>query len=1028
MPLPLSKPLPLKPLAWSILLALPAQVTLADEPAAPNMGPLEIELPAGFEEELSRQGTSQKGLQVLEALEVKGQWEEQDEKGQNDVYRKNVSNVFVGKKDIEHYKGASVADLFKGLNGVYSGESRNSGALDPNIRGIQGEGRIPVTVDGTEQSTSIWLGSAGVANRNYVDPNMIGSISVEKGPSMTSGVKSGIGGSVGIRTLDAEDIVKPGEAYGLEIKTETASNSVAPYEEGMNQFGRDYRDIEGAYSGGQYIYFANGGGALYTPHESSRANDFDFEDNAFRIAAATRQERFDLLAAYSYRKKGNYYSGKQGSERYDSDSWYKDSKDAESKRIGDTTANYLASFYNPGGEVSATSNEMATTLLKGTLYFADDQQFKVSYMHSDLEFGETMPYLINETMKQIPSGSNFGFQLPYSEVKQDTLSLAYEWNPEDNRWVDLDASFWMTKSDSRRYQNGEQVYAIAGKGDAAWDNYVECRYHLANCNGQTAMPEKLPNTDGRFNLFSRALQVTEHDRWGVNLGNRMQLADAWALTLSGDFSKEKLKQADNAADDIGSTYIFASNYLGPRGGRREQYNFSFNNEWQVTPWLTLEAGARYSDYNSFDSTLDEYRKRQTPGWDQSSYVASRTYSYFRLLSDQEAADYADHIRAEVESWGLDDPALVEELIAGELANGLVDGLRYEELSTTIPVDGALLVSSQNPFSNGTINMNEKVSNAQGSGRTVARYLAGGMGEDRVQVPESERWAKPKKRKGSAWAPMAGVTVKLNDHARVYARYVEFVRFPTIYEDTQSYSGATRATTTNRPTGEHAYNWEVGYVQDFMNWVPAWRSADFRVNYYQSEIKNYIDRDFYYNIIQYDRKLLSGIEMQTRFDTGKYFSSFGVSYRLDQKLCDKDVANTLDPYYGRVGECVVGGFPSTFSRTSLQPRYSLNLDSGVRLFNERLELGARMVYHSSAQNKEEAKWIEQDLSFVKGINRAYEWHPIWVFDSYATLHVTDDIDVDFGVNNITNRYYLDPLSRTVMPAPGRTLKMGLTARF
>ncbi|WP_240160540.1 TonB-dependent receptor plug domain-containing protein [Pseudomonas bharatica] len=240
------KPMRLKPLAWSILLALFSSTALAEDesPArqssTPNMEPLEIELPAGYEEKTGNQP------QELQAQEITAEeWEEKDDKGRSDVYRKDVSNVYAGKDDIERYKGANAADLFKGMNGVYSGEARNSGALDPNIRGIQGEGRIPVTVDGTEQATSVWLGSAGVSNRNYVDPNMIGSISVEKGPSMTPGVKSGIGGSVEIRTLDAEDIVRPGESYGLEIKTETASNAVAPNEDGMNNLGRDYRDIEG---------------------------------------------------------------------------------------------------------------------------------------------------------------------------------------------------------------------------------------------------------------------------------------------------------------------------------------------------------------------------------------------------------------------------------------------------------------------------------------------------------------------------------------------------------------------------------------------------------------------------------------------------------------------------------------------------------------------------------------------------------------------------------------------------------------
>lgn len=1036
---PPPSPMRLKPLAWSILLTLSSPAALGEENApgaqapAPNMGAIEIELPAGFEDELSRPGTSQQGLQVLEALEVKGEWEDQTEKGENDVYRKDVSNVYVGKEDIERYKGTSVGDLFKGLNGVYSGESRNSGALDPNIRGIQGEGRIPVTVDGTEQSTSVWLGSAGVSNRNYVDPNMIGGISVEKGPSLTAGVKSGIGGSVEIRTLDAEDIVRPGETYGLELKSETASNSVAPNEDGMRSFGRDYRDIEGAYTGGTSVYFANGGGTRYTPHTDSRANDFDFEDNAYRIAAATRQDNFDLLGAYSYRKKGNYFSGKKGSKRYESESGYEGVTAENAPVVGDTSANYLASFYNPGGEVAGTSNEMRTTLLKGTLYLPDEQRIKLSYMHSDLEFGETIPYMINEVIKQVPSGSNFGFQLPYSEVKQDTFSINYSWSPEDNRWVDLQAGFWLTKSDSKRYQNGEQIYAINGidgRGDAAWDNYVQCRYSLFGCNGDSAMPDKLANTDGRFNLFSRALQVTQHDRWGVTLGNKMQLTDSWMLTLSGDFSKEKLEQGNNLDQESGGVVAYAINYLGPRGGRREQYNFSFNNEWAATPWLTFTAGARYSDYNSFDTTLDENRKGQVEGWGVNSYQTIRDFGYVKLLSDEEAKNYEASVRDMVESWGLDNPAEIEEAVAGELANATVDGVYYGPVEVAqVPLKGTRLDSSANPFTNGSINFIEQVANAQGSGRTVARYLkAPSSGGVYQQIPEDERWAKPKKRRDSAWAPMAGVTLKLSDSARVYARYVEFIRFPTIYEDTQAFSGSRSSITSNQPSPEHAYNWEVGYVQDLLGFVPEWRNADFRINYYKSEIKDYIDRDFSYNIIQYEKKLLSGIELQTRFDTGKYFSSFGASYRLDQRLCDKDMASTVDPYYGRVKECVTGGFPTTFSRTSLQPHYSLNLDSGMRLFDERLEIGARMVYHSSAKNKEEAKWIKQNLDMVKGINQPYEWHPIWVFDTYATLHINKNIDVDFGVNNITNRYYLDPLARTVMPAPGRTLKMGLTARF
>ncbi|AIR88293.1 TonB-dependent receptor domain-containing protein [Pseudomonas cremoricolorata] len=1027
----------LKPLACAIFLAISA-LTVAGEAhsATPNMGSVEIELPEGFEDELSKRGTSQKGHQVLEALEVKAQWEAQDEKGQNDVYRKDVSNVYVGKQDIERYKGANAADLFKGLNGVYSGESRNSGALDPNIRGIQGQGRIPVTVDGTEQATSVWLGSAGIANRNYVDPNMISSISVEKGPSTTAGVRSGIGGSVEIKTLDAEDIVPLGETYGLELKTETATNAVKPNESGMNNYGRDYRDIDGAYVGGAYMFFPKGGGSQYTPHSSSRGNDFDFNDNAYRLALATRQEHFDALAAYSYRKRGNYYSGKHGSQRYESEDWLDSARKANSNAssIGDNAGNYLATLYLPGHEVSGTSSEMETTLLKGTLYFAEGQSLKASYMHSDLEFGETQPYLIAEVIKQRTPGGNFGFQLPYSQVKQDTVALTYTLAPEDSRWLNLSAGWWMTQSDSKRHQNGEEVYTLSDTSlsDKAWDQYTECQSSPSNwgCAGLGAAPEKLPNTDGRFNIVSRALQLTDHNRWGVNLTNQMALTDTWKLTVSSDFSKERLQMKDNASQDNGSMAIYGATYLGPRSGRREQYNFSFNNEWAATPWMTLSAGARYSDYSSFDTGLDERRAARDPSGAATSRVVAKKFTYQRLMTDDENLAYIAKLRADYESYGLS-PEETEELLEWELnESGMVNGYRYATETVEVPTEGKKLVSSANPFTNGTIDLNEQVTDAQGVSGTVPRYVVtpSSGSEIFVQPTEEERWAKPKKQRGSAWTPMAGVTFNLSERARLYARYSEFVRFPSVYEDSQGYiSSQLPQATSSKP--EHAYNWEVGYVQDLQGFVPQWRYADIRLNYFNNEIRNYIDRDFLYNVIQFDKKKLSGLELQARMDSGRYFSSFGATYRLKQQLCDKDMANTLDPYgsYG-MDECVTGGFPTTFSRTSLQPQYSLNLDGGLRLFDERLELGGRMIYHSSAKNKEENKWIERGVPSVTGLNQPYQWHPIWVFDAYATVRVNEHIDVDFGVNNITNRYYLDPLARTMMPAPGRTLKMGLTARF
>ena len=102
-------------------------------------------------------------------------------KGADDVYYKNVSNAYVGKEYLERYRVQSAGDVLKGLNGVYNMNTRTAGgAITPNIRGITGKGRIPVTLDGTEQTVDVWLNNYGVGDRNYLDPALFRSIAVEK--------------------------------------------------------------------------------------------------------------------------------------------------------------------------------------------------------------------------------------------------------------------------------------------------------------------------------------------------------------------------------------------------------------------------------------------------------------------------------------------------------------------------------------------------------------------------------------------------------------------------------------------------------------------------------------------------------------------------------------------------------------------------------------------------------------------------------------------------------------------------------
>ncbi len=104
--------------------------------------------------------------------------------------------------------------MFKGTTGVLVAENRNSGGLNINIRGMQGQGRVPVLVDGARQETTVYRGYAGVTSRSYVDPDLIGGVEIDKGPTMGASGTGAIGGLVSMHTLNADDIAKPGNDWG----------------------------------------------------------------------------------------------------------------------------------------------------------------------------------------------------------------------------------------------------------------------------------------------------------------------------------------------------------------------------------------------------------------------------------------------------------------------------------------------------------------------------------------------------------------------------------------------------------------------------------------------------------------------------------------------------------------------------------------------------------------------------------------------------------------------------------------------
>ncbi|PID57987.1 MAG: hypothetical protein CR957_00570 [Gammaproteobacteria bacterium] len=367
---------------------------------------------------------------TLETVTVIGRDSQVDDtQGYDDIYDKNISGDYKGIKEIGAFQVNAAGDVLKGLNNVYNMSTRTAGsAISPNIRGISGKGRIAVTIDGTEQTIDTWLQNYGVGERNYLDPSLFRSITVEKGPALTRGVKSGVGGAVAIKTIEASDIVPEGKTWGIKFKGDFSNNAIKPKQELGDYLGySDYRLIPGGATadgagGGLNENLELSPYALIIddfPLPESDPNVLKFgDDNAYRVAAAFDNDIADGLAAYSYRYKGDYFAGEKGADGYTGNKIYR-LQDCEDNLYDDPYAcgdvdsfiPNIADIYRPGEQVLNSSVESKTLLLKNNWKLPDNQKVGGQYMNTNIVFGEIPPAQMSWQLR----GSDLQ---PYNKTKR----------------------------------------------------------------------------------------------------------------------------------------------------------------------------------------------------------------------------------------------------------------------------------------------------------------------------------------------------------------------------------------------------------------------------------------------------------------------------------------------------------------------------------------------------------------------------------------------------------------------------------
>lgn len=1023
--------------------------------------------------------------EALPTIEVTAEEATRYEQGKKEQFIQNIVNIYKNKEEVERFKGVNPADLLSGVAGVYSSDARNNGAISPNIRGLQGEGRVPVVVDGTRSEFTVYRGYAGVNNRTYVDPNLISEVKAYKGATeLEYGMPQAVGGTVMLNTIDAKDVIPEDKDWGINVKYETNNNSVKPRYPKIN-----YGENFDAKPENFWAYFGDANPQLYIPLNNTGKNKF-FDDYAFRVAVAGKNDLTDIMMAYSKREQGNYFSGKKGGEVY---------KERFTVEDGSDPFFDFAGIVPPGYEVTNTSSNNESILVKNNWYLPNHQTVKLSYRKSDLEYGEIMnsragyPAMVKNVF-DYGENSTIGTQWTPAKVEQHAGRIDYEFNPDNNKWINLKAGAWLSNTLSENNSSGAtiayskmdagshffEILNMLGRLGCALDadgNSVYSTDQIVKLNPNCPMTTAdlaearqkyqdymlqtygytVPDV-GQYKIVNPALHITRNKRYGFDLANTFEFTPNVKLTVGAEYQKEKLDGSLEMAYSCGGVQGLDANgqCLGlatpimysfpPKTGERDQLNTWFNFNWNITPKLTAQFGAKWGRYSIEDLETDE--KISNKIYKRKGKIDYVHYTLNRDLTSQDFDEmdrlgfYTD-MPEEVWDDGTVFPAyrLYE---CGQYAEslGYDNGDRWcqkPESNTDI-----VKIAKQNIHWYADTDGILRKENAPFHSLAENEYLESSGIAYKI-LTEQEQYTPFGRKKDQAFDPSFSISYQFTPSTRVYARYTQNTRFPSIYENSTGFSDKFRPTTILERNfkPEQARNLEFGIVQDMSEWFPTFTVADLKLNYYHNKVKNVIDRyDGGTFFTQYDSLNSNGLEVQGRFDTGRIFADMSYSYLMKSELCDADASYRLQHSgehfyrlyyhprqqgtYQEIQSCFTGGFPDGYLRGAVPPKHSLNINLGIRALQDKIELGTRATYQSMANLKKQKQ--ERVITNFNESLGSYAWKSYWLFDAYVDFKPTSNAKFSLIGTNLGNTYTPDALTRTVIPAPGRTFKLVFDYKF
>lgn len=275
----------------------------------------------------------------------------------------------------------------------------------------------------------------------------------------------------------------------------------------------------------------------------------------------------------------------------------------------------------------------------------------------------------------------------------------------------------------------------------------------------------------------------------------------------------------------------------------------------------------------------------------------------------------------------------------------------------------------------------------------------------------------------AWLPSATIELKPVDWFRPYVSYSQSLRPPTILEaffagarpgDSAGYEYAPNQALR----AEKATTYEIGANMSFDGVLLDNDSLRIKMAAFRREVKDYIalghlvtdqvpDR-IYTSFVNLDgTTYMRGLEFEGNYDARSFW--LGGSATLlktdwpDQTQVFSNGTTTT------TGEIVA--WPG-----DVAPKVKLTLDGGMRFFDEKFSLGARLNHVTPTQSR--------SLDTEGNLRELTD--PYTTVDLYGSYAFNDKATLRFAVNNLTDRKYIPAAS--AYTAPGRTFIATMNVKF